>query len=216
MKLAPRHVYVTIFPTPGHVAYLEAVERFTEDRRLESAGVLTGRGETKPNAWLPVLEVRVLEDLPDFATALRRLVSTAGHPTDEMAKAEYFNLTVEVAHDVAGPVAARRIPEIARSIGSRCRLAVIDTSVFELPMPERRGWRVAVGRRAVAAALFEAIEENRLKTEVAPEIAREAAAQVKALTTRPDRENRTLSDEILARTLALTVWMQTAQPRPKW
>lgn len=129
-----------------------------------------------------------------------------------IGRARRLNVVADVSDVVAGPVAARRVREIARNLDDRCRVAVIDTSFFEVPRAEFRGWRVVVGRRAIVVTLFESLQENRLQIDVAPEIAREAASQIKNLTTKPDRGDLALEEEVLARTVALTVWVQASLP----
>ena len=203
--------YITLFPLPGQVIYLEASETRTEDRRLEQLGVFSGKPE-KRTAWLPVLQVTALHRAPNLVAALGRVVAAANDPRTTVGKSTRLNLTVDVSDSVAGPVAARRVFDLARTL-RRCRVAIIDSSVYDLPAPERRGWRVMVGRRTIVSTMFEALEEDRLRIDVPREIAREAADQVKRLTTKPDRGDLTLEEEVLARTVALSVWIQAAQPK---
>jgi hypothetical protein len=202
-----RNGYISIFPIPGNIVYLEAVESFVPDRRLAAAGVFMGLGSGKPNKYLPVLRVVALTRLPDLASALRRLVATARDPRLELGCVDRLTFAVDVSHETAGMIAGRRADEIARSL-LRVRLALVEVVIADLPRPERRVWRLAVGRRAIAGTLLEVVEEGRLKLEVPSEIAREAIGQIGAMTAKPDRETP-LEKETLARVVGLTTWIQS-------
>ena len=206
------HAFVSLFPVPGAAIYMEASETFVPDRRLEAAGVYVDRlSGSKRNASLPVLHVIRLERFPDISSALRRLVASSGDPRCPGGAAGRLAVAVDVSHPTAGMIASRRVWEVSRTL-PRTRLALVDSSVFDLPAPERSGWRWTVGRRSIVGALFEAVEEGRLKLEVPSGIRKEAAGQIASLTARPDKETD-LEAEALARTIGLTVWIQSVIPR---
>ena len=206
------HAFVALFPVPGAVVFLEASESFVPDRRVEATGIYTGRavGERK-DAFLPVLHVSDLTREPDLISAMKRLVLAVDRPFGKTGRADRITLAVDVSHATFGPIASRRVWEVSRLL-KRTQLALVDSSVFDLPVPERSGWRVKVGRRAIVGALFEAVEEGRLKLEIPATIRKEAAGQISALTARPDRETN-LEAETLARTIGLAAWIQSVVPR---
>ena len=211
MKLG-RTAYVTLLPLADRVVFLAATESYVADRRLEKVGVFTSRGTEKPEHMLPVLHLVSLERLSDLVDALKRVVAVATDPRIESARASRLVLTVDVSDPIAGQIAAKRAWEVAQKLNRQCRLSIVDSSIFDLPAPEKRGWRMMIPRRSVGSALFESLQENRLKVDLPYGIGREAAQQIKVFTAKPNRDDYGLDTEDLARTIATTVFLQSILP----
>jgi hypothetical protein len=215
------NAYITIVPyaTPKgglHYAYLEADETWVPNRRLRDMGI-AGAGRPGRNPSLPILRILDFQrhdDLSGTNGALTHAVARTICLVGATSEARWVNLTVDVSHDTAGPIVARRTWDIQRALGRRCRTAIVDAATFELPKPERRGWRLAVGRRAIASALLESLQERRLQIIGEGFITqKEFEQQVRDFSVRPSRDEGAAGDDHLARAIAFTVWIQMVQPR---
>ena len=222
LRTPRRNAYLTIVPTAESSILLGAIERFVPNRRLDSVGIETRRGISRPDEYLPVLKVVSMERFADtghLTVCMKRAVELAHNPSQEVGRVDRLNLSVDVSHETTGPVAAARIYEIARALGPRCRLAIIDLSTFELTSEaERRGWRVAVGRRLVVSTLVEHLQEGRLKIEFSGPLLSEVKVLLdphnqSGFAVRPSKEDGFMESEAVGRAIALTAWAQKKQPR---